>query len=348
MTASSSTSFGRAAFRDFRPYVPDPECAIDLSDNTNLWGAPPAAARSLATMSVSTARYPEAYSQTLKAELARYAGVTPDMIVIGCGSDDILESTIRACAEPGQRLAFMDPSFVMIPAFSRVHGLELVRIPITASFGPDVRRFVETNAAVSYICSPNNPTGVLIDRADLEAIVAGTSGAVIVDEAYTEFAGASSVDLVKTNDRVVIARTLSKAFGLAGLRVGYAIAAPRLAIEIEKARGPFKVSAPGERAALAALTEDREWVAARVAEAVANRERFIAELKAMGLGPLPSASNFVLVPVKDATELARRLRAVGIAVRAFAALPTIGDAVRITVGPWDVMEATLTGLRTCV
>src|SRR5262249_18916784 len=120
------------------------------------------------------------------------------------------------------------------------------------------------------------------------------------------------------------------------------------AIEIEKARGPFKVSAPAERAALAAVTEDRAWVAQRVAKAIANRERFIGELRAMGLGPLSSSSNFVLVPVDDSMELARRLRAVGIAVRAFTALPAIGDAVRITVGPWEIMEATLTGLRTCV
>jgi histidinol-phosphate aminotransferase len=346
---NSSFALARNALRDMKAYSPDADCAIDLSDNTNLWGSPPAAMRTLAEMSsASVARYPEGHSQTLKAALARYVGTSPDRIVVGCGSDDVLESTIRACAEPGERLAFMDPSFVMIPAFARVHGLDVVRIPLAPGYGPDVARFVATDAAVSYLCSPNNPTGVPIDRRDVEAIVDGTTGAVIVDEAYAEFAGSSFVDLVERCERVVIARTLSKAFGLAGLRVGYAIASPRLVAEIEKARGPFKVGGPSERAALAALNEDLEWVSARVADAIECRERLIGALREAGLAPLPSASNFVLVPVAKARDFAKRLRARGVAVRPFAALPTIGDALRITVGPWPTMETLMTNLREVV
>src|SRR5262245_42222184 len=341
---SSSFALARNALRDMKAYSPDADCAIDLSDNTNLWGSPPAAMRTLASMS-STARYPEGYSETLKLALARYVGTSPESIVVGCGSDDVLESTIRACAEPGERLAFMDPSFVMIPAFARVHGLDVVRIPLAPGYGPDVARFVDTNATVSYICSPNNPTGVPIDRPDVEAIVDGTTGAVIIDEAYAEFAGSSFVDLVQRNERVVIARTLSKAFGLAGLRVGYAIASPRLVREIEKARGPFKVGGPSERAALAAVNEDREWVSARVADAIQCRERLLAALRDAGLAPLPSAANFVLVPVERALEIGRRLRKRGVAVRPFAALPTIGDALRVTVGPWPMMETLIANLR---
>jgi histidinol-phosphate aminotransferase len=239
----------------------------------------------------------------------------------------------------------MDPSFVMIPAFARVHGLDVVRIPLAPGYGPDVARFVETNATVSYICSPNNPTGVPIARRDVEAIVDGTTGAVIIDEAYAEFAGSSFVALVERSERVVIARTLSKAFGLAGLRVGYAIASPRLVREIEKARGPFKVGGPSERAALAAVNEDREWVSARVADAIQCRERLLAALRDAGLAPLPSAANFILVPVERALEIGRRLRERGVAVRPFAALPTIGDALRITVGPWPMMETLIANLR---
>jgi len=340
---SSSLAPMRAALRGMKAYSPDADCAIDLSDNTNLWGSPPAAMRTLAAMA-SLARYPEGYSETLKGALARYVGMSPESIVVGCGSDDVLESAIRACAEPGERLAFMDPSFVMIPAFARVHGLDVVRIPLAPGYGPDVARFVETNATVSYICSPNNPTGVPIDRRDVEAIVNGTTGAVIIDEAYAEFAQSSFVDLVERSERVVIARTLSKAFGLAGLRVGYAIASPPLVREIEKARGPFKVGGPSERAALAAINEDREWVSARVTDAIQCRERLLGALRDLGLAPLPSAANFVLVPVEGALEIGQRLRERGIAVRPFAALPTIGDALRITVGPWPMMETLIANL----
>jgi len=343
---SPSFALARDALRDLKAYSPDADCAIDLSDNTNLWGSPPAAMRTLAALSSgSVARYPEGYSATLKAALARYVGVSPDCIVVGCGSDDVLESTIRASAEPGERLAFMDPSFVMIPAFARVHGLEVSRIPLAPGYGPDVAGFVATDAAVNYICSPNNPTGVPIDRRDVEAIVDGTTGVVIVDEAYAEFAGSSFVDLVEQCERVVVARTLSKAFGLAGLRVGFAIASPSLVVEIEKARGPFKVGVLSERAALAALNEDLEWVSARVADAIKCRERLIGALRKAGLAPLPSASNFVLVPVADARDFATRLRTRGVAVKPFAALPTLGDALRITVGPWPIMKTLVEALR---
>lgn len=342
MTSSSpSRPFGRASVREVAAYTPDAACDIDLSDNTNLWGPPPAAVRTLARAEAPwLARYPEGYSDTLKEALADYAGTTADRIVVGCGSDDVLDAAIRAGAEPGQRLAMMDPTFVMIPALARVNGLEVVRIPITPTFGPDVQRFVAVDATITYLCTPNNPTGVAITPADLEAITRATSGLVIIDEAYMEFAGTSATDLIAGNERVLIARTLSKAFGLAGLRVGYAIGAPTLIAEIEKSRGPFKVSAPAERAAVAALREDREWLATCVTEAVTCRERFVAALRAQGLSPLPSAANFVLVPIAKPMEVAARMRTRGIAVRGFGSLATIGGALRMTIGPWAIMERT--------
>ncbi len=138
---------------------------------------------------------------------------------------------------------------------------------------------------------------------------------------------------------------MSKAYGLAGLRVGYATAAPNIIETIEKSRGPFKVNAQAERAAVAALTIDREWVTARVAEAVANRIRLDAELRSLGFVPLPSSANFLLVPTPKAFEIAARLRQHGIAVRPFRALAGIGDAFRITAGPWPLMERVLVALR---
>jgi histidinol-phosphate/aromatic aminotransferase/cobyric acid decarboxylase-like protein len=162
---------------------------------------------------------------------------------------------------------------------------------------------------------------------------------VILDEAYAEFAGGSVAASAPAHGRLLVVRTLSKAFGLAGLRVGYGIGAAALVAAVEKSRGPYKVSALSEHAAVAALTRDLDWVRARAAEAVAIRGRFARALAARGLSPLPSAANFVLVPVVDAAAVERAMRARGVAVRAFARLPRIGDAVRITVGPWSQMEA---------
>jgi histidinol-phosphate/aromatic aminotransferase/cobyric acid decarboxylase-like protein len=147
---------------------------------------------------------------------------------------------------------------------------------------------------------------------------------------------------------VLITRTLSKAFGMAGLRLGYAAGDPALVAEVEKSRGPYKVNAIVERAAVAAMTEDRPWVAERVREAVKNRARMSDALRAMGLSPMPSDANFVLVPVRNAVGIDTAMRERGVAVRPFTDLLGVGDALRISVGPWAVLEECLTALRDVV
>jgi histidinol-phosphate/aromatic aminotransferase/cobyric acid decarboxylase-like protein len=145
-----------------------------------------------------------------------------------------------------------------------------------------------------------------------------------------------------------VVRTLSKAFGLAGLRVGYAIGSPPLVTEVEKSRGPYKVNALAERAAVAALRQDRDWVQQGIDTVLENRSRFEKELRLLRLSPLPSSANFVLFPVPDALALTKDLRALGVAVRPFTKLPQIGDALRISIGPWEMMEAALSALRKAI
>jgi histidinol-phosphate aminotransferase len=340
----------RPTYREIAPYRADPRpCAIDLSDNTNLWGAAPSATRVLRSAgNASLARYPEPYSETLKDALARYAGVSSSMIVTGCGSDDVLDSTIRACAEPGDAVAMVDPTFVMIPQLARANGLHVVRIPVGADADVDVERLTAANAAITYVCSPNNPTGRSVPRSDIQTIVERARGVVIVDEAYVEFQGYSAVDLVSGNARVVVARTMSKAFGLAGARVGYAIANPELIVEIEKARGPFKVASHAADAATAALDTDVDWVRARVGDAIESRERVASALREIGLAPLASNSNFVFVPIANSAAIASAMRTRDVAVRPFAGVPTFGDALRITIGPWELMEPALAALREAI
>lgn len=319
-------------------------CAVDLSDNTNLWGAPPAAARALRELAESeVTRYPAVYAGRLKEALAEYAGVGRDEIVTGCGSDDVLDSAMRALAEPGDRVAIAEPTFVMAERFALMNGLEIERVRLTSDLALDADALLETGARIIYICSPNNPTGSAFDGASIERVLSRAPGFVILDEAYAEFRGDGYLRSAPSYDNLLVVRTLSKAFGLAGARVGYASAAAALVNAVEKSRGPYKVSATAERAALAALREDRDWVAGRVAEVRANRARFVASLERLGLAPLPSDANFVLVPVQDAAALTRRMRrgGSGVAVRPFVALPGIGDAVRITVGPWHMMESAL-------
>jgi histidinol-phosphate aminotransferase len=339
----------RETYRTISLYSPNrAPAAIDLSDNTNLWGVPPAARRAITDAASSTiTRYPALYAADVKQAIADYVGLPPEMVVTGCGSDDVLDSAIRAFGEPGDVVAYPDPSFAMIPIFAQMNGLAGAPIPLTAQNDADVEQYIQTNATVSYLCSPNNPTGASFSRDAIEQVASGVDGIVIVDEAYAEFAGWNCLDLLARFPRVIITRTLSKAFGLAGLRVGYALGDPALAAEIEKSRGPYKVNAIAQHAAVAALTEDRAWVDRHVRDAIANRDRLRESLMAIGLAPLPSDSNFVLVPVKNAQELDQQLRTRGIAVRPFVALPNIGDALRISVGPWDLLEQCVAALREC-
>ena len=346
MTPSSSLDLARDAYRAIDLYAPNrAPCAVDLSDNTNLWGVPPAAERAWREAPVAAVtRYPSLYAPQLKAGLAAYVGVAPDMVVTGCGSDDVLDSAIRAFAEPGERVAVPDPSFAMIPIFARMNGLEPVLVPLAEGTRLDADAMLATGARVIYLCSPNNPTGDVLDVDAVRRVVREAPGLVILDEAYAEFAERDALGLLGESERVLVCRTMSKAFGLAGLRIGYMVGAPALVAEVEKSRGPYKVNALAERAAAAALGEDLPWVRARVREAVENRERLAAGLRARGLAPLPSQANFLMVPVPGAAEVAARMRELGVAVRPFAALPSIGDALRISVGPWELLEACLRAL----
>jgi histidinol dehydrogenase len=337
----------RAAYRDLVPYAEDAApCAVDLSDNTNLFGTAPAAARELRCATANDlARYPSAYSDALRRALANYTGVAAESIVTGCGSDDVIDSALRACADPGERVAFPDPTFSMVPVFVRANGLTSVRVPLTRDLGLDADALLATGARVIYLCSPNNPTGGRFSQPAIERVIARSRGVVLLDEAYAEFCGGEWFREAPARGNLLVVRTLSKAFGLAGLRIGYAAGGAQLVREVMKARGPYKVGTLAERAAVAALNEDREWMRERVRQVVENRERFVIALAALGITALPSAANFVLVPVPDAPAAALALRRHSVSVREFHSLAGIGDALRISIGPWPMLEVALAALK---
>ena len=338
----------RADFAGIVRYSAAAGAEIELGDNTNQWGTPPAAAAVLrAELDVS--RYPDMYGDSLKRTIAKSAGFGPECVVTGNGSDDVLDCVIRAFASPGDTVAHPDPTFVMVPVFTRINGITPVPVPLAADFSMDADALLATNARIIYLCSPNNPTASPTSADTIRRIIAGARGLVVIDEAYAEFTGLPGfLAEAPAMERVVVCRTLSKAYGLAGLRVGYGVAAPNVIETIEKSRGPFKLNVMAERAAVEAMTTDAAWVAARARDAVENRDRLAAALRAMGFAPLPSAANFLLVPTVKAFAIAASLQQKGIAVRPFRALRGIGDAFRITAAPWPVMERVLAALRDAV
>jgi histidinol-phosphate aminotransferase len=232
----------RESYRQLELYEPNRvPCRIDLSDNTNLWGIPPAAERVLRSIaSPVITRYPTVYAQALKAALASYVGATPEQLVTGCGSDDILDSAIRAFTEPGDTLAFPDPTFTMLPLFAHMNGLKPAAVPLKADWDIDADALLATGAKVIYVCAPNNPTGTMISQAALERLAREAPGVVLVDEAYAEFTDKPVSATLRPEGKLVFVRTLSKAFGLAGLRVGWAVGGAALGGVIENSRGPYK------------------------------------------------------------------------------------------------------------
>ncbi len=318
--------------------------ALDLSDNTNQWGSHPAALEVLRRADDDAlARYPDLYADNLRAAAAARAGVPDDCIATGCGSDDVLDCTYRASGGgSGDFVSIAAPTFSMAPPLARMNGMDARLTPWPDALD-DPERLLAGGPALVYVCRPNNPTGELAPTAWVEALLeaAGTAGPlVLLDEAYIDFGGDPFAKRAAEHPRLLVSRTLSKAFGLAGLRVGYAIATPQTALEVEKARGPYKVGRVAAEAGAAALTDAEGWVARTVAECVENRARAEAMLGERGLEPVPSSANFILfrAPGGDGPRDALAIRARGVAVRPFPGdMPDGSDALRLTVAPWPLV-----------
>ena len=351
----------RAAVRGLPLYSPDvAPGAVDVSENVNLWGTPPASLRALASAPAERVnRYPSLYSTPLREAVLRYLGLSSASgigLVTGCGSDDVLDAAMRAFGEPGDEVAFAAPTFVMIPIFTRLNGLVPATVPLGPNYEVDPQRLVDRRAKITYLCTPNNPTSTAMSREAVEYVVERAAGLVILDEAYAEFAPDVFTSLVTRSERLLVTRTFSKAFGLAGLRVGYGVGSSTIVDGVTRARGPYKVNAFAETAAIAALSDDADalgWVTERAALAVAIRERLASALRALGLEPAPAAGNFLFVPTARAPGIAREMRARGVLVRTLSGLPrdvpalkaAEGHALRIGVGPWESMERLLDVLR---
>jgi histidinol-phosphate aminotransferase len=328
------------AYRADRPAV-----EIDLSDSTNQWGIAPSAHEALRHWQPRDVTEYLPDTSRLADAIADYVGVRADSVVTGCGSDNVLDAAFRGLAMPGDAVAHPAPTFAMIPILCRINALRSIPVPVHPDGDIDPDALLATGARIIYLCTPNNPSGTAHTRSAVERVIQNAPGVVIIDEAYAEFADYVYTASAPGYSHVLSTRTLSKSFGLAGLRVGFGIGAASLVTEVLKSRGPYKVNAFAERAAVAALSQDREWMTSLAAEVRVLRGRFAAELRALGLAPLVSHANFVCVPVRDARVVAERLYAHGIAVRAFAGLPVIGDVLRIGLAPWPVLERVCRALR---
>jgi histidinol dehydrogenase len=335
--------FHRPAYADIRVYDPARRpCDVDLSDNTNLFGVHPVARKAVDTApDDALTRYPSVYADPLKSAFADVLGVEAGNVVTGCGSDDIIDSAVRAFCEPDDVMAFPWPTFGVVATFAHMNAVRPVPVLCADGITPDADALLSSGARILYACRPNNPTGTSCEQGLVEHLMGEFPGVVLIDEAYAEFAGGTLVDRAIASSNTVVLRTLSKAWGMAGLRIGFAVGPRAVIAEIEKSRGPYKVGRLAEHIAVTALGTGPAFALDCVARTIESRGRLVEALAQRGIDVVPSVTNFLLVrlPAYVTTEsVVSRLYDHGVGVRPFPGLPVFGDCIRVTVGPWPMME----------
>jgi histidinol-phosphate aminotransferase len=344
------SAFPRPDYASLRTYDPGRmPVEVDLSDNTNLWGPHPAALARMRAAGPDDLRcYPEVYADTLRRAVAARFGVGADCVTTGAGSDDVLDSAFQAASAPGAVVSYPAPTFSMIGDLARMNGMRPVPLRWQDALD-EPSRLLEGDPALVYLCRPNNPTGAQLPAEWVERLLElrGDGGPlVVIDEAYADFAEDSLMDRATHRPRILVARTCSKALGLAGVRCGFGVGQPDVVLEVEKARGPYKVARLTTEVVTLALQDADGWVGRTVSECLDNRDRLRSELAKRSLHALDSQANFLLVaaPSGSAAEDNDGLRRHGVTTRPFGDVPEVGEGLRVTVGPWPLMERFLEAL----
>ena len=317
---------------------------VKLASNEGPFGPLPAAMAAFEAAALELNRYPDAGGTRLREALAARYDVPVDQVVLGNGADELIRLAAVATLDPGDRAVYPWPSFQSYPTAAAAAAGEAAEVPMRdRGFDLDALLAAAAGAKLVFLANPNNPTGTLVSRDDVRRFVADLPPKVlcVLDEAYAEYAEdePAGIDLVREgHERVCVLRTFSKVYGLAALRIGYAIASPPIADALNRVRPLFNVNQPAQEAALASLHET-EAVRRRIRHTRTAREELHETLAAAGLDPIPSHANFVYadVPGGDADGLADRLLRAGFIVRALRGFGAPG-AIRVTVGTDEEMR----------
>lgn len=303
--------------------------AIFLDANENSLGGPGVAALS---------RYPDPHQQALKTDLAAQRGLDPAQIFLGNGSDEAIDLLLRAFCEPGRdNVVLLPPTYGMYAVLANIHGVEIRKAPLRPDFSPDAAAVYATTDGLSkllFLCSPNNPTGNCLPEAFILDMLANFPGLVVVDEAYADFSGKTSwAGRLREFPNLVVLQTFSKAWGLAGLRVGMAFANPLIIDVLNKIKYPYNLNLPAIQQAQEAL-QNEAVVRENVAVLLAERARLAAALSGLACVQkvFPSDANFLLVQTTDADAIYRYLCQNGIVVRNRSRELHCENCLRITVG----------------
>lgn len=255
-----------------------------------------------------------------------------DWILVGNGSDDLLTMIMRACVEPGRKVAYPMPTYVLYRTLAQIQDAEVVEIPFYEDYSLPIEQLIDTQAAVTFIASPNSPSGTTAPLELLDKLATNLSGILVIDEAYVDFADSNALELVKKYNNVIILRTLSKGYSLAGLRLGFGIANPSLLEGLFKVKDSYNVDAIACAVGAAAI-KDQSYKIANAEKLKDSRHKMTESLQKLGFYVLPSQANFLLAqsPAGNAQSLYEMLKERGILVRYFNQ-PQLDDKLRITIG----------------
>jgi histidinol-phosphate aminotransferase len=335
------------AFQQSQSAPVEDDKLIRLYSNENAYGPSAKALAAIMSAAGSSNRYPRLQYPELIQRIATSHQTGSDRVLLGCGSTEILRMAASAFLRKDRQLIRASPTFEAIEHYARAADSQVIAIPLNPSFAHDLDRMlaaVSPSTTLIYICNPNNPTGSLTPRKDLETFIAKlpSSTLVVIDEAYHHFAGASSmyasfIDHPVYDERLIVARTFSKVYGLAGLRLGYAIAAPKVVQEMKKFATEDNVNAMATEAAFAAL-DDAAGVAEAVERNANDRQEFFNQAMARALKPIDSHTNFVMMDtLHPANEVIEHFRKHNILIGP--QFPPMNTYIRVSLGRPEEMLA---------
>jgi histidinol-phosphate aminotransferase len=347
---SSLTSYLKPALHAFEPYTPgqqppDGEGWIKLNTNESPWPPSPRALEAIRVAVGPDLRlYPSPTSEAAREAIAHLHGVGPDQVVVGNGADELLELSFRAFVGKGQQVAFCFPSYPLLIPLCRIHEAEAATHPLGAGWELPPA-FADDPAPLKFLVNPNSPTGSWVSRDHVEQVVARSRGVVVLDEAYVDFAPEDRLDLLADHPNLLIMRSLSKSYALAGMRIGYALGQPELIEALSLVKDSYAVDRLAHAAAVAAI-EDRAYHDRLVDFVVEERAWLAGELRRMGFEVSPSAANFVFTRPRsnDAGTLAQKLRGRKILVRHYDREPIAGW-LRISIGTREQHELLLQAVQ---
>lgn len=269
---------------------------INLSSNENPYKPSKAVKKAYLDSMTKINRYPDASYSKLKIAISEYLGIEPERISVGCGSSELISRVCEVLVEELDRVVIPMPSYSLYLVYAMLREAS-ISTPIFEKYEINPNFFEDLKPKLTIICSPNNPTGNTVKKDVVERILE-SSEYVLIDEAYAEFSDENFLNFVLEFDNVIVLRSFSKFFGLAGLRIGYAISNKEISDAIEKIRLPFAISSPGVEAAISAIKSIEYYIEVRN-KIIMERERIFYELKKMEFEVFPSKANFLLVKVQN-------------------------------------------------